>query len=156
MKSKLFFLTWESLFKLQPEVLIAESWFTVKTQTFDEFNQKTQKDQALQVIRLRDSSMAIDPVAFLELFQRKYAGKKYDHHFLWDNYDENGDEMLYCSEFVGKFLTEYFGIDFPIKQMHFSRNLEAWKKHFRGEVPVGKWGNSPGDFERSPLFIHVQ
>lgn len=141
-------------------VFVAESLGKVRALPLEEFNSRTEKGQRLAVLRLKDPGyvqlLNDRPEAFLDLFQESFLGKKYDHDFLWDNVDETGEELLYCSEFVAKFFRSFFGdIKTPIKRMHFSRNPEVWERYFRGKVPVGKWGNSPGDFERSPLFEKV-
>ncbi len=145
--------------QVEPEVLVGEAWFKVNATPFAEFNKKTEKGQKLQILRFRNERITQDVLAnaaqFLELFKQEFAGKKYDSAYLWNNFDENGNEMLYCSELVNKLYQAFMGLELPIKKMHFSRNREAWDAHFKGKTPVGKWGNSPGDYERSDLFYSV-
>jgi hypothetical protein len=56
---------------------------------------------------------------------------------------------------ITKLLSSFTGVELPIKRMRFDVNRDAWVQYFRGTPPDGKWGNSPGDFERSDLFYLV-
>ena len=143
----------------QPEVLVAEAWFTVTAKPFAEFNKKTEKGQKLKLLRFRNDRITQDILNNADklwtLFQQDFAGKKYDSAYLWNNFDENGNEMLYCSELVSKLYQAFLGLEMPIKRMHFSRNRDAWDVHFRGHTPVDQWGNSPADYDKSDLFYAV-
>jgi hypothetical protein len=141
-------------------LLIAEALGRVRALPFEVFNERTQKGQKLRHLRLKDPEqlrvLSRGVVNFQQLFAERFEGRRYDHEFLWDNIDSDGNEALYCSEFVAKMLTAFLGdIGTPIKRMHFSKNPEEWYRHFGGKIPVGQWGNSPGDFERSPIFEHL-
>jgi hypothetical protein len=142
-----------------PEVLVAEALGRVRLVSLSEFDRKTEKGQGLAIYRLSHSGAAHhiqqSGEELMSLFKSDFEHLAYDHDFLWDNFDEQGSQKLYCSEMVGKLLQAFMGIESPIKRMHFSRNPEAWARYFKGNVPVGKWGNSPADFERSPLFYQV-
>jgi hypothetical protein len=84
-----------------------------------------------------------------------FDGLKYDHDFLWNNLDENGEEKLYCSEMVTKLLQGFMGIEVGTRRMKFDRNRDQWIRYFRGNPPDGKIGNSPAVFEHSELFYVV-
>ena len=137
-------------------VMVADSRRKVEVQTLKEFDSITQKGQALRVLRFRNEKILAhfeeNSEEFLRLFMSEFDGLPYDHDFLCNNLTENGSEKLYCSEMVAKLLQKFLGIQPPMKRMHFSRNYDRWLQYFRGNVPVGKWGNSPADFERSDLF----
>lgn len=140
-------------------VMVAESRGKVQLVTFEAFNSLTQKGQNLSVLRLKHEGAVGElqkkKEQLLALFRADFEGLKYDHDFLWDNFDQNGNQKLYCSEMVAKLLQAFLGLDPIVKRMHFSRNRESWERYFKGQVPVGKWGNSPADFERSDLFYTV-
>ena len=140
-------------------IKIAESFGTVKLTTLQEFSAKTQSGQKLLLIRLKDPKarayLTQNKARLLDLFREQFEGKKYDEAFLWDNIDDNGEELLYCSEFISKLLSNFLHIPFPIKQMHFQRNRQNWITYFNGNVPDGKIGNSPADFEKSNLYMKV-
>lgn len=85
---------------------------------------------------------------FNQRFQRYFEGLPFDVNFLWGNYNDRGQRMLYCSEFIVEFLNPF--LEYPIKpfEMDFSRNLEFWQEYFEIPVPQGFPGFSPGDFLR--------
>lgn len=140
-------------------VMVAEARGKVKMLSFEEFNSTTEKGQNISVRRFQNSAIVNElnskSAQFLALFKNEFEGLKYDKAFLWDNFDEEGKQKLYCSELVAKLLQAFLGIDPIVKRMHFSRNRELWERYFHGEVPVGKWGNAPADFERSDWFYEV-
>ena len=129
--------------------------------TFDEFNKKTQKGQKLRHLRFKNPQVAnylsevTQTLRLLLVFKNNYEGLKYDEKFLWDNVDENGKEKIYCSELVAKILNDIMEWNYPIKRMHFSRNVSEWDRYFSGNTPRDEWGNSPADFERSSEFVHL-
>ncbi len=88
-------------------------------------------------------------------FFTKFQDLPYDKSFLWDNFDENEKEKLYCSEFVTKILNPYLKEKIKTKKMSFRKMRDFWERYFQGRVPEGKEGNSPMDFFRSPLFFKV-
>lgn len=140
-------------------VMVAEARGNVRMLPLLEFNSITEKGQRISVRRFKNSKIVHELNSrssdFLALFENEFNGLKYDKAFLWDNFDENGQQKLYCSEMVAKLLQAFLGIDPIVKRMHFSRNREKWERYFKGEVPVGKWGNAPADFERSSWFFEV-
>lgn len=139
-----------------PNILVGEAWGSVRSVSFEEFAQKTKKRETLKVLRFRNPNLrndiALNATELLPLFQREFEGKKYDEAFLWNNFDGEGRQMLYCSEFVSKLYQAFMRLEMPIKRMHFFKNRDEWNKYFKGNIPDGQWGNSPADFERSELF----
>jgi hypothetical protein len=146
-------------FRVGDKIEVAEAFGKVRKITLDEFNKKTQKDQKLKIIRFRNEQIQQDflrrNLELQVLFETEFNGLTYDAQFLWNNFDSNGNEKLYCSEFISKFLQASFGLETPIKRMHFEKNRDSWIKFFKGNVPDNQWGNSPGDYERSELFYEV-
>jgi len=144
---------------VEPEVLVGEAFGTVRKIALAEFNTKTEPGQKLMVLRFRNDELSADiqdtAPAFLELFNQEFLGRKYDHDFRWNNFDEAGEQKYYCSELVSKLFQAFVGIDTPIKRMHFQQNRDSWTTYFRGNIPDNEWGNSPGDYERSELFYQV-
>lgn len=140
-------------------LLIADSNGKVKKQTLEVFNSITEKGQKIRVLRFQNeknvNELQDKAVDFLRLFNEEFEGLPYDKQFLWNNFDENGQQKLYCSEMIAKLLQAFLGIDPIIKRMHFSRYPELWARYFKGEPPVGQWGNAPADFERSHWFYVV-
>jgi hypothetical protein len=91
----------------------------------------------------------------MSVFNRDFLGLNFDSKYLWDNFDQNGNELLYCSEFVSKFIDYFLSkptIPYP---MSYSKNYQYWLKYFNGNVPEGVLGNSPGSFANDPRFEFV-
>jgi hypothetical protein len=141
---------------LGPEVLVAEAFGSVRKVTLSEFNRKTEPGQRLAVLRFRNQRIADEfqkrSAQFQHLFEKDFLGAKYDHDFLWNNFDEAGQEKYYCSELVSKLFQAFLRLETPIKRMHFEKNRDQWMKYFRGNIPDQQWGNSPADFQRSDMF----
>jgi hypothetical protein len=140
----------------KPEIIVAESYKKVRAISLSEFNNKTQKSQKIGVLKFRHPELRAlfenQSQRLKDLFNQNFQDLSYDSEFLWNNIDAQGNEKLYCSELLSKLFQAFAGIETPIKQMHFNKNRDQWIKYFKGNVPDKKWGNSPGDFERSELF----
>jgi len=147
------------IIETEPRLLVAEALGTVRIISFNEFNARTEKGQRLSVRRLRDSSavqyLQQNKIAFKKYFRNFYEGLQYDEEFLWNNYDEDGFEKLYCSEMVTKLLRGFMGVEVSTKIMKYDINRDEWIAYFRGLPPDGKVGNSPTSFEVSPLYYEV-
>lgn len=133
--------------KLTPEVMVGEAFGNVRMVPLRDFVSKGDLTRPARVIRLKEEVRLS-----LEKPAQQWLGNPYDDQFLWDNVDQQGREPLYCSEFVTKLLNPFLKKKIPTKAMDFSVDREAWWNYFHGEVPDGQPGNSPGDFDRSPLF----
>lgn len=145
--------------QVQPTVQVIDALGTVKISSFEAFNSGTQKNQKISVLRLNREDavehLQDNRLDFLAFYLNEFDGLKYDHAFLWNNLDENGEEMLYCSEMITKLLQGYLGIEVGTRRMKFDKNRDQWIQYFRGNPPDGKIGNSPAVFEHSDLFHEV-
>ncbi len=143
----------------QPEVVVIEALGKVRRMTLAEFNARTEKGQKLSVRRFRhpeaQAYLRKNKEELKTLFATDFEGLLYDHDFLWNNFDEEGRQKLYCSEMITKLLQYFLNIELPIKRMKFDKNRDQWIKYFKGTPPDGKWGNSPASFENSELFYEV-
>ncbi|MFA6235689.1 MAG: YiiX/YebB-like N1pC/P60 family cysteine hydrolase [Bacteriovorax sp.] len=91
----------------------------------------------------------------LETFNLDFKGLLFDSRYIWDNYDSKGREMLYCSEFIAKFLDRFLyspTIPYPLT---YKKNEEYWFKYFKGNIPEGALGNSPASFSHDDRFIFI-
>ena len=86
----------------------------------------------------------------------KYSQNPFDRLFLWDNYNENGVELLYCSEFIVKIMNEILTYKLQTEAMSFNKHSEFWETYY-GDIPVpeGQPGSSPGSLDRDPLLRSV-
>ncbi len=140
-------------------VKVVDALGTVKISELAVFDEGTEKNQKISVRRFRNERavefIQMNKEKFLKDYLSNFDGLKYDHDFIWNNFDENGNEKLYCSEMVTKFLSGFMNIELPMKRMTFDVNRDQWIRYFRGNPPDGKWGNAPADFEKSDLFYEV-
>jgi hypothetical protein len=72
--------------------------------------------------------------------------------FLWNNVDEKGNELLYCSEFVSKFLDRFLNLPTIPYPLSFKKNFQYWNGYFKGKIPEGELGNSPAFFSTDERF----
>ncbi len=140
-------------------VKVVDALGTVKISDFAVFDKGTQKDHNISVRRFVNERavefIQTNKEQFVEYYLSNFDGLKYDHDFIWNNFDENGNEKLYCSEMVTKMLSGFLRIELPMKRMKFDINRDQWIKYFQGNPPDGKWGNAPASFEKSDLFYEV-
>ena len=146
--------------QVKPEVLVAESWQSVTLTSLENFKKRTEKNQAILVRRYRKETISEDfekdEVRLQALLKSEFLNLKYDPDFRWNNFDADGNEMLYCSEFVSKLLQAFLGIEGPIKRMVYKVNRDHWERYFQGRpLPIGEWGNAPGDYEKTELLYSV-
>ena len=142
-----------------PEIRVIEALGIVREISLEAFAARTQQEQKIRVLRLRDPRLQAEFIRsagrLRQIYRSEFHGLPYDHQFLWDNRTAQGIEPIYCAELVAKLHARFLGVLMPLKRMHFDRNVEEWKKYFHGEPPRGEWGLSPGDLERSSLFVTV-
>lgn len=140
------------------EEFVIEALGKVRAVDFKSFIKRAPSIYDVGYVRVKELEDVTNEVLFntiVEKFQ-KYMGKGFDHHYLWDNTDENGDELYYCSEFVAKLLNELLINKFQTAPMDFTTNWDYWYRAFDGEVPQGKPGNSPNDLYRDSLVTKLR
>ena len=89
------------------------------------------------------------------IFDSVFKGAPFDSKYLWNNFDSQGHELLYCSEFIAKFLDHFLSsatIPFPLT---YKKNETYWQQYFNGVVPEGELGNSPASFSHDDRFVFV-
>jgi hypothetical protein len=147
------------------EIFVAEALGKVKLTKLSEFLSRVRPGQMAFLYRPIEFDVLLNyrPGEFKSIeakmrrvFVRDYEGLGFDEKFSWTNRDSKGRELLYCSEFVAKFLNRFLRHDFMPRPMSFDRNYDFWTRYFGGQPPQGELGNSPGDFERSPFLNEVR
>lgn len=136
--------------KVDTEIWVADSLTQVRIQKLSDFMSQSDLSRPHKVLRLKET-MRGDLLATV----MPLVGAEYDHNFRWDNLGRDGREALYCSEFVAKALNAHITNKISTKIMNYDLNRELWERYFGGNTPDGLPGNSPGDFEKSPLFYQV-
>jgi hypothetical protein len=143
------------------EIRIAQSLGKVALYPLEDFLKNITPGSNVSVFRpakflkLNASSFKKLEKNMYDLFQGRFEGAPFDVRYLWDNYDEEGRELLYCSEFIAKFL-DYF-LDTPTIPylLTYQKNREYWLQYFQGDIPEGAYGNSPAAFSKDKRFVFL-
>ncbi len=91
----------------------------------------------------------------LNIFNSTYKGAPFDEKYLWNNFDSKGRELLYCSEFIAKFLDHFLSTATVPYPLTYTKNEDYWKQYFKGAIPEGELGNSPSSFSHDDRFTFV-
>lgn len=139
------------------EASVYEAWGSVKRTPLLEILQRAEKNQPLLHMRPREFSPQFTPTEqqFSNTFSQDFEDLPFDNLFLWDNKDENGKELLYCSEFVVKFINRFLADPEPPLPMSFLALSDFWNTYYRQfneTPPEGLPGVSPATIANSPRF----
>ena len=133
------------------EIYVLQSLSRVEKLSLGEFLRLARKGSEVRLMRpIEFEKHSPSSQEFLILFKSLFEHLSYDRDFNW------GDEKLYCSEFIVKFLNYFLEIKIKPNSMTFHYNLDLWNRYFKGEVPHGKPGFSPNDFLYQNEFTSVQ
>ncbi len=91
----------------------------------------------------------------LDVFNEQFKNAPFDSKYIWNNFNANGVEYLYCSEFIAKFLDNFLAKKTTPLPMTYKKHYDYWFKYFKGQVPEGELGNSPASFSRDDRFEFV-
>jgi hypothetical protein len=91
----------------------------------------------------------------LAIFNSDFLGAPFDARYEWDNYDELGRELLYCSEFIAKFIDHFLDTPTIPYKLTYKKNESYWFKYFKGKIPEGVLGNSPASFSYDDRFVFI-
>ena len=139
-------------------VRVAQALTTVHDIPFEKFISNITRGTAVHVYRPKQfagwsqNEKELNAAVFYNLYYKKYRGLFFDSRFIWDNFDEKGNELLYCSEFIAKFLDNFLTEKTVPHIISYEKNWDYWYKLFRGDVPVGEVGNGPASFSRDQRF----
>ena len=148
----------------QGELVVLEAWSKVEKTSLSDFMDRAKFGVSPLLIRSKELERRFpDPEdldtlnqILLSSFNDNFEGLKYDDEYLWNNKDENGQELLYCSEMITKLLNGILKNKMPTYTMTYTKARDFWVKYFKGPPPAGKPGNNPGSFLRSELFFIVE
>lgn len=138
------------------KVRIAQSLGKVAHYSYEDFAKNKTPGTLVHVYRARQligkEGLEKD---FLDVFNEKFKGAPFDSKYSWNNFSSDGQELLYCSEFIAKFI-DYFLIEKSIPTpISYRKNYEYWLMYFKGVVPEGELGNSPASFMRDQRFEFI-
>ncbi len=142
-------------------VKIAQSIGAVAMDSFSDFIRNKTPGTFVHVYRPKEfkkmSNVAYDQLShnMLDLFKTKYQGAPFDSRYVWNNVNAAGQELLYCSEFIAKFLDHFLGEKTTLSKISYSKHYDYWLKYFKGNVPLNEPGNSPASFSRDNRFEFI-
>lgn len=140
---------------------IAQSIGRVAMDTFTDFTKNKTPGTFVHVYRPRElkslAGIHYEKMAssMRDNFNSHFKGAPFDSKFAWNNFNSQGEELLYCSEFIAKFLDFFLSEKTKIAPISYSKHYDYWFKYFRGNVPLNELGNSPASFSRDSRFEFV-
>ncbi|MGZ3789552.1 MAG: YiiX/YebB-like N1pC/P60 family cysteine hydrolase [Bacteriovorax sp.] len=143
------------------EIRVGQSLGFVALYPLDQFLKNKTPGTSVSVYRpkeflnLKDLDRTSLEERMLSVFNSSFKGAPFDVKYLWDNFDENGRELLYCSEFIAKFLDHFLGVATVPFPLTYKKNEAYWSQYFHGMIPEGVLGNSPASFSHDERFAFV-
>lgn len=140
---------------------IAQSIGRVAMDTFADFTKNKTPGTFVHVYRPRElkslTGIHYDKLtsSMRDIFNSHFKGAPFDSKYVWNNFNSQGVELLYCSEFIAKFLDFFLSEKTKIAPISYSKHYDYWLKYFHGNVPLNELGNSPASFSRDSRFEFV-
>lgn len=145
----------------QGRTRIAQSLGRLDHFSFAEFTKNITPGTFVHVYRpkelknLTKEKRALLEKVMLDVFNEKFKNAPFDSKYIWNNFNANGVEYLYCSEFIAKFLDHFLTKKTITAPISYKKHYDYWSKYFKGQVPDGELGNSPASFSRDDRFEFV-
>ncbi len=145
----------------QNELRVAQSLGRVALYTIKDFTKNITPGTYVHVYRAKEfknlSPRKKTELSFtmLDVFNEQFAGAPFDSKYIWNNTNADGKELLYCSEFIAKFLDTFLKEKTNLSIISYSKHYDYWLKYFKGQVPMNELGNSPASFSRDHRFEFI-
>lgn len=149
------------VFDQDQKMKVAQSIGNVALFSYADFTRNITPGTFVHVYRAREfKSLSLTKKAMLEksmldVFNEKYRGAPFDSKYIWNNFNAKGVELLYCSEFIAKFLDNFLTQKTEIDVISYSKHYDYWSRYFKGNVPENELGNSPASFSRDNRFEFI-
>lgn len=140
---------------------VGQSLGSVALFSYEDFTRNITPGTFVHVYRAREfkklNPMQVSMLekTMLDTFNEKYRGLPFDSKYIWNNFNNKGQEMLYCSEFIAKFLDNFIAKKTVPSIISYKKHYDYWSKYFKGMVPENELGNSPASFSRDDRFEFV-
>ena len=140
---------------------VAQALGSLHAATYADFTRNITKGTGVHVYRPKEFlHLTVQDKKFMEtimfeVFTERFKNAPFDSRFLWNNYNNQGEELLYCSEFIAKFLDLFLSEKTIPSLITYDKNSEYWNRLFKGDVPHGELGNSPASFSRDDRFEFI-
>ena len=143
------------------EIRIGQSLGFVALYPIDQFLKNKTPGTNISVYRPKEFlNMNSFERSFLEdqmllVFNENFKGAPFDTKYLWNNFDKEGRELLYCSEFIAKYLDHFLNTPTTPYPLSYKKNEVFWIQYFRGPIPEGELGNSPSSFSHDDRLVFI-
>jgi hypothetical protein len=146
------------------QVSVAQSLTSTEVMSLEGFLRQAKIKGAIKILRPREllDLRLSDPPRYQVLSAElarviadDYIGQPFDDQYLWDNVDDEGREILYCSEMVQKTLNRILTKPIATVPMDFTAKWDFWERYYQGRVPQGQPGNSPASLERAGELVSI-
>lgn len=140
---------------------VAQSLGRVDLVTFADFTKNITPKTGVAVYRPREfnslNALQVQNLGkgMFDFFKSNFFGAPFDSKYEWNNYNSKGEELLYCSEFIAKFLDHFLSQKTTPTLISYVKNYAYWYRYFKGSVPENELGNSPASFSRDERFIFI-
>jgi hypothetical protein len=135
--------------------MVAQALTKVHLAPLNEFLKYKTPGSKISVLRSFELQNSLLDNKMRKEFALKFQNLPFDSKYLWNNFNDKGQELLYCSEFVAKFIDLFLQTPTTIFPLTYKKNYDYWFKYFKGEIPEGELGNSPASFLQDPRFYLV-
>jgi hypothetical protein len=149
------------VFDQDQRVRVAQSLGNVALYSFADFTGNITPGTFVHVYRAREFKKLSQfkktmlEKTMLDVFNEKYRGAPFDSKYIWNNFNSKGEELLYCSEFIAKFLDNFLTQKTVTTIITYDKHYDYWIKYFKGLVPENELGNSPASFSRDNRFEFI-
>lgn len=143
------------------ELRIGQSLGLVALYPLDQFLKNRTPGTFVSVYRPKEfvkkskTEMSLLESNMITVFNSAFKGLPFDSRYLWNNFDSKGNELLYCSEFIAKFLDHFLSQPTVPYPLTYKKNEAYWFYYFKGNIPEGVLGNSPASFSSDERFTFV-
>ena len=143
---------------------VAQSLQSTHELSLSDFLRQAGKRSPIKILRPRelDNSYKNDHEAFEstttvlnDVFAQEMRGRAFDDNYLWNNVDNDGRELLYCSEMIQKTLNHVLTQPLRTIALDYSRHWDFWLNYFDGKVPQGEPGNSPASLANADQLMTI-
>lgn len=144
------------LLKIKGKWRVAQSLGEVSSLEVEKFLSMGRKGEKALHLRSNYLKALVKDKKMTLVYQNDFKGLGFDPSYEWNNFAADGSELLYCSEFITKFLNRFLAKKIIPGKMDYSSNWDYWFQYFSGNVPQNEAGNSPADFFFSKDFQKIR
>lgn len=141
--------------QVYPTLTIGQALGSVHTTSLFNFLKPITPKSKVVVLRSTEFKSGHKFGELLSIFKKYFFNLPFDNEYRWDNFDQNGQEKIYCSELILKLLNYVLEKKLSAEILSYNKHYEYWFKVFKGNVPMNEWGNSPASLYRDSNHFEI-